>query len=666
MRLSLSLTAAAAAVLSAFTCSPVFAEEASSVIISANPLGKSEEMQVLTPAKILTGNELRNKLSTSLGDTLSGELGVSASGFGAAASRPVIRGLEGPRIKILQNGMGVADVSSLSNDHAVATESATAQQIEVLRGPASLLYGSGAIGGLVNVVDKRIPTEVTGKTSGEAELRAGSGNDEKSGSFSLDGSAQQWAWHLEGNKRRTGDYAIPGFARQNDAGSQNGRLASSFTRAQNLSAGASYIGNWGYAGMSFENLQQTYGIPTDERSFIDLRQNRTDFDSLIKKPFSGFEDLSLKLSHTDYQHTENQQDGTPDTRFKNKTTEARLSMKHLAIAGWQGSIGLQAQRENFSALAVATGRSDTIPATSSDAYALFAVEEKQMGDWLHSVGARIENVSRNPEQQSALPARSFRLWSASAGSLWQFTPGYAAGVSFSLAQRAPATEELYSQGPHESTATFDIGDNGLKKEESRNLELSLQKNTGLHRWKINAFYNAVNNYVYGQTDGSRVDEEGNAAADGEFLMRHWKQAKAHLYGVEGEWIYNHSGEGWSGRVFGDLSRGYLDNAGNLPLQPAVRTGFDIGYRQGVWRTTLRTLHAMKQDRLASFENFVTPSYTKMDLDITWTQSLPAAQLTWFLTAKNILNQDIRLSTSILRETVPQQGRHLAAGVRVSF
>jgi iron complex outermembrane receptor protein len=119
-------------------------------------------------------------------------------------------------------------------------------------------------------------------------------------------------------------------------------------------------------------------------------------------------------------------------------------------------------------------------------------------------------------------------------------------------------------------------------------------------------------------------------------------------------------------VFGDLSRGYLDNAGNLPLQPAVRTGFDIGYRQGVWRTTLRTLHAMKQDRLASFENFVTPSYTKVDLDITWTQSLPAAQLTWFLTAKNILNQDIRLSTSILRETVPQQGRHLAAGVRVSF
>jgi iron complex outermembrane receptor protein len=129
--------------------------------------------------------------------------------------------------------------------------------------------------------------------------------------------------------------------------------------------------------LSFENLQQTYGIPTDERSFIDLRQNRTDFDSLIKKPFSGFEDLSLKLSHTDYQHTENQQDGTPDTRFKNKTTEARLSMRHLAIAGWQGSIGLQAQRENFSALAVATGRSDTIPATSSDAYALFAVEENK-------------------------------------------------------------------------------------------------------------------------------------------------------------------------------------------------------------------------------------------------------------------------------------------------
>ena len=209
------------------------AEESASiktVTVTSNPIGSDEDMQVLTPAKILSGPELRAKIGTSLGDTLGGELGVAASGFGAGASRPIIRGLEGPRVKILQNGMGVADVSSLSNDHAVASESATAQQIEILRGPAALLYGSGAIGGLVNVIDNRIPTVLNKTMTGEAEIRLGTVNQEKSLSFSLDGSSGVIGLHVDGSSRNTGNYKIPGNTEWNNPASASGRLSSSFTR----------------------------------------------------------------------------------------------------------------------------------------------------------------------------------------------------------------------------------------------------------------------------------------------------------------------------------------------------------------------------------------------------------------------------------------------------
>lgn len=666
--MSFQRTAMAMAVLSALTCahSSAFAQAISTVTVSSNPLGNDEDMQVLTPAKILAGPELRAKIGTSLGDTLGGELGVSASGFGAGASRPIIRGLEGPRVKILQNGMGVADISSLSNDHAVASESATAQQIEILRGPAALLYGSGAIGGLVNVIDNRIPTVLNKQWGGEAELRSGSVNQEKGASFSIDGSSGNIGLHADGNARETADYQIPGHASLSDSSSATGRLPSSFTREHSLSLGASLIEQWGYLGAAVQNLNDHYGIPTAEKSYIDLEQNRLDLEGLLKSPLTGFDSLQFKLSGTDYQHTEKAENGTPATYFKNKMLESRLVLNHPAWAGWQGSWGLQTEQVRFSALSAATGRADTVPQTRSSSVAAFVLEQRQFGSVLGSAGLRLENVRRTPDAVSNLPGRSFSLYSASAGGLWEFTPGYSAGLSLSLAQRAPATEELYSEGPHESTATFDIGNPNMKKESSHNLEFSLQKTHGLLRWKINAFLNQINNYIYGHTDGTKVNAEGIAAADGEFTQRYWSQASAQIHGGEAELSYNHTGEGFSARVFADLSRGTLTDIGNLPLQPAVRTGIDLGYKMNGWRTGLNILHASQQDRLASFESFVTPSYTRVDASLSYSHPYARSQVTWFLMAKNLLNQDIRLSTSILRETVPQPGRNVIAGVRVSF
>lgn len=657
----------AGAVLSIFAplSQSAFAQT-STVTVSANPLGKDETMQILSPTKVLSGSELRSKMGSSLGETLGSELGVSASGFGAGASRPIIRGLEGPRVKILQNGMAVADVSSISNDHAVASETASSQQIEILRGPAALLYGSGAIGGLVNVVDGRIPTTLSKQLNGEVEAKYGAVNKEKSASFFLDNSTGDIALHFDGNSRDADNYKIPGYANADGSGPIKGRLPSSFSQEKSLGFGASLIQSWGHFGASLQRMEDTYGIPTTERSLIDLKQTRFDIDSAIFQSFFIFDALKFKLGSTDYQHTEKLENGTPATDFKNRTIETRLTATHANFAGWEGSLGLHTEESKFSALASATKRADTVPTTKSSSIAMFLLEQKKYKDFTASFGGRLESVSRNPEAEFVLPSRSFSLASFSVGAMIPVNQDLEIVTSLSTAERAPGTEELYSRGPHESTLSFDIGEIQLRKEASRNLEFSLQKTSGLFHWKVNTFLNEVKNYVYGQDDGVKVNQEGDLDPAGEFTQRHWKQANATIRGGEAEIGYNQVGEGFSIRGFADTSRGTLDGRGNLPLQAADRVGVDVGYRYQGWRNTISILHAQRQSRLASNEHFLTPAFTKVDLNLTYTHPYQYSQLTWFMQVRNLLNQDIRLATSVLKESVPQPMRSLVLGVRANF
>lgn len=665
--MSLKRSILACAICAAFAPISSFAQTQSTVVtVSANPLGKDETMQILSPTKVLSGSELRSKIGSSLGETLGSELGVSASGFGAGASRPIIRGLEGPRVKILQNGMTVADVSGLSNDHAVASETASSQQIEILRGPAALLYGSGAIGGLVNVVDGRIPTSISKQLNGEAEIKYASVNAEKSASFFLDGSVNDIALHFDGNHRNTDDYKIPGYADVYARTDIKDRLPSSFTHERSLGFGASLIQSWGHVGASIQDMVDRYGIPTDERSFIDLQQTRYDIDAAVYRPFLIFDAFKFKLGATDYAHTEKMPDGTPATNFKNRALETRATLSHANWRGWEGSVGIQTENTNFSALAASTGRADTVPTTRSTSNAIFIVEQKNFGPVIASGGVRFESVERQPEAQFQLPQRKFNLQSFSLGAMLPLGDGFALISSLSTAQRAPTTEELYSNGPHESTKTFDIGYQNLKTENSRNLELALQKTSGLWHGKVNLFINKVGNYVYGEIDGLQVNEDGEHDVDGEFTQRFWKQASATIRGGEAELAYNQLGEGFSFRTFADTSRGNLDQRGILPLQPANRVGLDFGYRHDGWRNTVSILHAQRQDRLAASESFVTPSFTKVDVNVTYTHPYMNSQLTWFAQVKNLLNQDIRLATSVLKESVPQAMRGVIVGVRASF
>jgi iron complex outermembrane receptor protein len=653
----------------AFSSLPSYAQNTEQALppitVTASPFGYSDELQILAPAKVLAGTELRERIGTSLGETLSHQLGVSASGFGTTASRPIIRGLEGPRVKILQNGMAVSDLSALSNDHAVAADTATARQIEILRGPASLLYGSGAIGGLVNIVNDRIPVELVDRPTGEAELRLGSVDREKSLSFSADSAVGNLGLHVDGSARNTSDYRIPGFATTDDPSSSYGKLPSSFSRARSLGFGMSRIEEWGHVGASVDTLDERYGIPTEEQAFIELSQKRLDLDGLFKQQNSLAESLRFKLGFTDYRHTEKETDGTPASNFLNRSLETRWELAHRPLAGWRGTIGAQTEHGKFSALAADSGRPDTVPVTKSSSLAVFVVEERDIGPVRANAGLRMETIRRNPDD-ATLRERSFTLASYSVGGLWTFTPGYGLGVTTSFAERAPTTEELYSNGPHESTATFDIGDVAMRKEASRNIELSLQKVQGALRWKANLFENRFSNFIYGRTDGTTVDEDGLADPAGEFTRRFWVQDKAAIRGAEVEVSYNWRGHGPSARAFADTSRGRLDNGENLPLQPVTRVGVEAGYRKGQWQANLAAVRSSAQRRLAASESAAAPSYVRVDAGVSLLQRAAGVQWTWFAMVKNLLDEDIRLSTSIIKDVAPQPGRSVILGVRARF
>jgi len=634
------------------------------VVVTANPLRSAEGDQILTPAKVLAGDELRDKVGSSLGETLQGELGVSASAFGAGASRPIIRGMEGSRVKMLENGMATSDVSGLSNDHAVASEGAVARQIEILRGPAALLYGSGAIGGLVNVVNERIPTGLEARPIGQVESRYSTVDNGRNLSGSMDGSVGRIGLHIDGNWRDTQDYKIPGNRVLNDSSTSMDRLPNADTRERNIGAGGSYIDDWGYAGFSASHLSNVYGIPTDEGSRIDQRQNRYDFDTLVHDPLRGLESARFKAGFTDYRHAELEDDGTPEVIFRNRSFESRLELTHkpFSLGGLDlhGTFGAQTENTHFSALS-AEGGPDTVPVTHSTSQALFVVEETGLGPVRLNAGARYEKVKREPVGNRE---RGFDLGSGSIGALWPFARGYSAGATVSYAQRAPSTDELYSGGPHDATLTFDVGDPNLKKEVSRNIELSLQKDSGLLRWKANLFRNNVSDFIYGHITDLGLDEDGNPG--GEFRQRVFEQAKAHVQGAEAELTWNQVGLGWNGRLFADTSRGKLDEGGSLPLQPADRIGAGVGYRQADWRAGLSWTHGRGQERLASFEGTPTPGYNQVDANLSYTQHLDQTDLTWFLLAKNLLNDDIRLSTSLLKDIAPLPGRNIVFGVRAKF
>ncbi len=651
----------------------VWAQQIPEPVLTVTPLD-ADAASISRPASVLRGDELRRRQSSSIGDTLNHEPGVQSSGMGPGTTRPVIRGMDAPRVRVMDNGLGSMDLSTISPDHRPMVETMGATQVEILRGPATLLYGGGAIGGLVNVVTKRIPTDRVDGFYGAVEGRLGGADRQATGLIDLNGGNGSMSWHVDAFNRHARDYKIRGPQVPTDPASPIGVVRNSAVDANGLNLGATYFGGRGFVGVGVSSLASVYGIPSPAATRIDMRQTRYDLSGELSDPLPGFTKAKLRMGRNQYAHDEIEPTGEIGTIFRNNQTESRLELTHAKIGNLRGVLGFSRDDRRFSAV----GEEAFVPPTKSDGTALFLLEEYTLGNVRFDFGARADQERRRPDPSTGLANRSFALGTYSGGAVWNFTPGYNAGVSLTRAQRAPSIEELYSNGPHGGTSSFEVGDSALARETSRNLDFTLRKTAGDWRWKASVYANRIKNYIYGQrqdVDGDgvfdlqldRVDETGVLDPTGDLFRVNYRQAEARFKGFEGELRYQPAKGGFGARIFGDTARGELVGLGNVPRMSPTRLGLEGTYAAGPWAGFATLLRVYRQDRIAVDQETATQGYSRLDADVTYRiKHTGNSATTVFVQGNNLLNRDIRVHTSFLKDFAPQPGRSIFAGLRSNF
>lgn len=644
------------------------------VKITADPLG-SDELRSTRPVTVLQARDVERHLDTSLAATLTQQPGVHSSGFGTAAGRPVIRSQDGPRVRVTQNGLDTMDVSTLSPDHAIAADPLAADRIEILRGPATLFYGGGAVGGLVNIVTRSIPTERLESLTGKALLAVDSASRGHTAAAAVQAGAGGLNWTVSVFDRAARDYRIPGQIVASDPESRARRLPNSFARGDGISTGVSWVGERVTLGLAHSELANRYGIPSEEAVFIRLKQRRTEALAIIEQPLPGIARLKATLADGRYRHDEVEGSGDVGTAFRSSGRETRIEVTHQPLAGVRGVFGFQGRERTVAA----SGAEAYIPTAGERSDALFYVAERALGPARIELGWRTERARLRPEDNTGLAARSFSLGSLSLGASVPVAQGYTLAANLSSSQRAPVIEELYANGPHAATGTFEIGDARLQRERSLNLDFALRKTGGPLRWKFGAYVNRFKNYVHGRStdvngDGvadrvSAANELENAAQTpgaGNFTRLIYAQAPARFTGLEGELSYQVTGTPYTLRAFGDTARGRIDGQGNVPRLAPTRVGVAVDFESGAWSGFLSILNVRGQQRLAVLET-ATAGYTKVDAEIAYLLGADASRsATLFVQGRNLLNETIRPHTSFVKDVVPQPGRTVMAGIRARF
>tara|TARA_R110000787_G_scaffold44518_2_gene109294 strand:- start:11885 stop:14065 length:2181 start_codon:yes stop_codon:yes gene_type:complete len=607
-------------------------------------------LDMAIPVIVLSGEELINKRSTNLGETLAQEPGVSVSSYGSGAGRPVIRGISGSRISILQNGLGTLDASSTSPDHAVSSEPLLAEQIEILKGPVTLLYGGGAIGGVINVVDNRIPEKLPENgLEGAAEVRYASASEEKAAVARLDGGFGQWAWHVDGYKRETEDITLPSAL--------GDELSNSDISADGATAGLSWINeDQSFIGVSFGQYNNNYGLPAEENADelvrLDVEQDRFDIKGALFEPFTGVKKIKFRYGRNNYKHVELEGEEI-GTTFTNKADEARLELLHIPLDGWQGALGVQVNNRDFSAI----GEEAFVPPSTTESLGVFIVEEKSFNNVNVEVGIRSDKQTLNSDNlRNSLTDNAF---SASIGGLWKFHPSYSLSLALARAQRIPNAEELLSYGPHLATQSFELGNIDLKKESANNIDLSLRKHQGDIKFTLNAFYNSFDQFIYEKSTGNVEDG---------LPVFQFTQEDATFSGLEFEldWVLSNS----ASRTItfhsqADYVKGQLSNGGDLPRISPLRIGAGILYEMNDWFIDLDIIRYMKQDDIADFETS-TDGYTLVNVDFNYQLSTENNDYTFFIRATNLLDDEVINHTSFIKDIAPQAGRSLTLGMRMEF
>jgi iron complex outermembrane receptor protein len=659
------------------------------MVVTAGPEARSEA-ETYQPVEVLSGTELTEQLQPTLGETLSNQPGVNSTYFGPGASRPIIRGLGGDRIRVLQDGVGSGDASNTSPDHAVSLEPSIAERIEVVRGPATLLYGSSAVGGVVNVLDNRIPDYRTDRPiTGSVDLRAGTVSDETAGSLNLNGSIDNFGWHVDLSKRETDDYEIPGFAEEHHDEEEPGHdeepgheeeqpfgiLPNSFVESDGAGAGISYIGDKGFLGFAYSGFNTLYGVPghhhheeeehaedevraaqeeEEEPVRIDLNQRRYDVRGGYNSAFGFFRALKLRLGVTNYEHAELEGEAV-GTLFTNDSFETRVEALHKPFGSFTGSFGLQIANRDFTAV----GEEAFLPPTDTSSWALFLYEEMGSGDLRLQLGGRFEHQDVDAET-TGINSRSFGGFSASAGVVYLPNEDYSLSAAFARSQKLPNAEELFSNGPHIATNAFEIGDPNLDTETSYGFDVSLRRLTGPVTGEVSFFVNRFNDFIFEQF----TDE----IEDGLQVFR-YVQTDALFIGAEAHAdieLIHAEPHHVSLELLGDFVRAEItDTDEALPRIPPFRIGGGINYQGRAFFGNIHLRYVDNQSRVSSFEE-PTDSYTMLNANIGYRLFAGGMSHEFILRGTNLTDEEARNHVSFLKEVAPLPGRDISIIYKLMF
>lgn len=660
----------------AMVCTPWFAayaQDIEEIFVTAPLQGNGDGLAI--PVNHLSGDELRDKVAATLGATLQQEPGVTFASFGGGVGQPIIRGQGAPRVLVLQNSVAVSDAANTSGDHANGIEPILAEDIEVLRGPATLLFGGGAIGGVVNVIDHSIAHELPEAFGGVIETRVDSNADTRATTARVSIGIDSTAIYLSGFSRDSSDIGLPGTA-DIDGDGPSGVMENSAAKASGGTLGISQIFDRGYIGLSVNKLSNNYGIPpgahaheenSDEEEVfvrIDLEQTRNDVRGEYRFEEGFFNRARLWLADTEYQHTEFE-GAEIGTVFTSSSQDLRFDLSHRDDADSKGVIGLQWQKNDFSAV----GEEAFLPATQSQSTGVFAIESFRIDLGTLEVGGR---VNWDKHEAAVGQERAFTSTSLSSSLLLPVSEQQTFSLAIAHAQRAPSREELFSNGVHVATSSFELGDENLGIESSTNLDLGIEIEVDNALINLSAFYNRMDDFINIVNTGqvfNAISEQFEASCsamdeDECLVVRQWTASQATFYGAEAELNYTLN-DALSVKLFGDTVRAAFSDGSDVPRVPARRFGVSAVWRNGPWDAELSWIEVFKQSRVGVNEASV-DGYTQLSGHLNYTAEFEVGELQWFVRGQNLLDEDIRLATSLLRNTAPEPGINIETGLRFYF
>ena len=660
------------------------------VTVTGNPLGATD---LIAPAVSYSGVGLLLRSKTTLGETLDGTPGVSSTYFGPNASRPIIRGLDGDRIRILSNSGALLDASGLSFDHSVSSDPISIERIEVLRGPGALQYGGNAVGGVINVIDNRIPREpqfdAQGGVSGKLDLGAATGNRERGGGMLVEAGTERYTLHVDAFDRTTGDVTVPAdlLCTRGGVNSLRNRICNSASNTRGGALGGTAFFDQGYLGASVSSYRSSYGTVAEDDVTIKMKSDRMALEGEVRN-LSGFvQSIKGQLSHTDYQHTEFEGVNS-GTVFKNKGTDVRLEARHAKVAGFDGLMGFQSDHTQFSA----AGAEAFAPFSQTRQTGLFVYEEYATSWGKLSLGGRVDAVKvsslGNPQISRFTPAsRDFKPKSLALGGLWNSTPNWQLTTNLASTERAPKDYELFAQGPHVATRAWETGDVALGKEKSTSLDVGATWKSGAHNFTANAYVHRFKNYIglastgnsYGKEQGNLnpqdLDADGiddNNPKNAILPELAYSGVRARFVGLEASGnIRVLEGESTLDLALrGDMVRAKNVSSGqNLPRIAPVRIGATLNWATGPWGASLGFDRSAAQNRVAAGDR-ATTAYTRWNAAATWKQTAGPTGLLWYARVDNLTNQLAYSATSVLTTTAfpksPLPGRSLKVGLQVAF